>query len=146
MKDKREVYSGYDEKYLTGDLLKKELENTYYSDGRHHARVMGLSIPDYLTLIGIKDDVTYRIFLNKNFCKVMDKDTDREITFFGHTPVDNIKMSHRIDEINTELICPECGSSMEIKNSKYGMFIGCSDYPKCKHKQNIINLGNYINV
>ncbi len=143
MTEKREVYSGYEEKYLTGELLKKEFKNEYYSDGRHHTRVMGLSIPNYLTLIGIKDDIIYRVFLNKSFCKVMNNDMDGEITFFGHTSVEKIKMSHKIEEINTELICPDCGSPMEIKYSRYGMFNGCSNYPECKHKQNIFVLGNY---
>lgn len=28
--------------------------------------------------------------------------------------------------------CPECGSSMVLRNSKYGLFYGCTEYPKCK--------------
>lgn len=30
------------------------------------------------------------------------------------------------------MICPECGSQMKLKNSKYGLFFGCVTYPKCK--------------
>ena len=30
-------------------------------------------------------------------------------------------------------ICPYCGSSLKIRNGKYGAFIGCSRYPKCKY-------------
>ncbi|TJZ78941.1 type I DNA topoisomerase [Chitiniphilus eburneus] len=29
--------------------------------------------------------------------------------------------------------CPECGSALHIKTGRYGKFIGCSAYPKCKH-------------
>ncbi|WP_255992150.1 type I DNA topoisomerase [Chitinolyticbacter albus] len=29
--------------------------------------------------------------------------------------------------------CPECGSVLHIKQGRYGKFIGCSAYPKCKH-------------
>ncbi|GAA5784296.1 DNA topoisomerase 1 [Chitiniphilus shinanonensis] len=29
--------------------------------------------------------------------------------------------------------CPECGSPLHIKSGRYGKFIGCSAYPKCKH-------------
>ena len=30
------------------------------------------------------------------------------------------------------LKCPECGSDMILKNSKYGKFYGCSSFPLCK--------------
>ena len=29
--------------------------------------------------------------------------------------------------------CPKCGSPLHIKHGRYGKFIGCSGYPKCKH-------------
>ncbi|MDN0075756.1 type I DNA topoisomerase [Crenobacter sp. SG2303] len=29
--------------------------------------------------------------------------------------------------------CPECGGQLLIKKGKYGKFIGCANYPKCKH-------------
>jgi DNA topoisomerase I len=29
--------------------------------------------------------------------------------------------------------CPECGSELQIKRGKYGKFIGCSAYPKCRY-------------
>ena len=28
--------------------------------------------------------------------------------------------------------CPECGSDMILKNSRYGLFYGCVRYPDCK--------------
>ena len=28
--------------------------------------------------------------------------------------------------------CPICGSTMILRNGKYGQFFGCSNYPKCK--------------
>ncbi len=28
--------------------------------------------------------------------------------------------------------CPECGSQLHVKRGKYGKFIGCSAYPKCR--------------
>lgn len=30
------------------------------------------------------------------------------------------------------MTCPECGSRMELKNSKYGPFYGCTTFPKCR--------------
>lgn len=29
--------------------------------------------------------------------------------------------------------CPVCGSSLAVKSSKHGQFIGCSSYPKCNY-------------
>lgn len=29
--------------------------------------------------------------------------------------------------------CPKCGGTLVIKKSKYGFFVGCSNYPKCKN-------------
>ncbi|HET7675798.1 MAG TPA: type I DNA topoisomerase [Gammaproteobacteria bacterium] len=29
--------------------------------------------------------------------------------------------------------CPDCGSDLIIRRGRYGKFIGCSNYPKCKH-------------
>lgn len=30
-------------------------------------------------------------------------------------------------------VCPECGSPLVYRKGKYGEFIGCSNYPKCKY-------------
>jgi len=32
----------------------------------------------------------------------------------------------------SEQTCPECGSKMFVREGKYGKFLGCSKYPKCK--------------
>ncbi len=33
--------------------------------------------------------------------------------------------------------CPDCGGEMVVRKSMYGAFIACSNYPKCKHTENI---------
>lgn len=30
-------------------------------------------------------------------------------------------------------VCPECGSDLVVRNGKYGEFVACSNYPKCKY-------------
>lgn len=30
-------------------------------------------------------------------------------------------------------LCPECGSPLVVRRSRYGEFIGCSNYPECKY-------------
>ncbi len=33
--------------------------------------------------------------------------------------------------------CPDCGGDLKIKHGRYGKFIGCSNYPKCKHIESL---------
>jgi restriction system protein len=33
--------------------------------------------------------------------------------------------------------CPKCGSSLVERNGRRGKFIGCSNYPQCRHTENI---------
>ncbi|RDI38049.1 type I DNA topoisomerase [Aquicella lusitana] len=33
--------------------------------------------------------------------------------------------------------CPDCGGALKIKHGRYGKFIGCSNYPKCKHIESL---------
>lgn len=37
------------------------------------------------------------------------------------------------EAVKTGEICPNCGGNMVIKNSKYGSFTACSNYPECKY-------------
>ncbi len=41
------------------------------------------------------------------------------------------KISEDNEKVNN-MICPKCGRELIIRNGRYGSFIGCSNYPKCK--------------
>ena len=30
-------------------------------------------------------------------------------------------------------VCPKCGGKLVKRNGKYGSFMGCSNYPKCRY-------------
>ncbi|MBQ9358064.1 MAG: type I DNA topoisomerase, partial [Abditibacteriota bacterium] len=32
----------------------------------------------------------------------------------------------------SDQVCPKCGKPMVVRSSRYGEFLGCSDYPRCK--------------
>lgn len=34
-------------------------------------------------------------------------------------------------------MCPDCDHPLKIKHGRYGKFIGCSNYPKCKHIESL---------
>ena len=45
----------------------------------------------------------------------------------------------KIEDEKTGEKCPDCGSDLVYKNSRYGRFIACSNYPDCKFSKNIEN-------
>jgi ssDNA-binding Zn-finger/Zn-ribbon topoisomerase 1 len=40
--------------------------------------------------------------------------------------------------------CPKCRTKMILRSSKYGLFYGCSNFPRCKETINIKDLKNHI--
>lgn len=48
--------------------------------------------------------------------------------------IKNIKEKVKdIDNKVNNMICPKCSGDLVERNGKYGTFIGCSNYPKCKY-------------
>lgn len=48
--------------------------------------------------------------------------------------VKEIKNKIKTDKfMSNNMICPKCGSKLVTRNSRYGTFIGCSNYPKCRY-------------
>jgi len=43
----------------------------------------------------------------------------------------NSKKGLRTHHEKTKELCPECGGELQIRNSKQGSFLGCSNYPEC---------------
>ncbi len=41
------------------------------------------------------------------------------------------------DGILTQEPCPECGHSLLVRSGRYGLFMGCSEYPECEYTRNI---------
>jgi DNA topoisomerase I len=49
----------------------------------------------------------------------------------------DVKMEKVKKEIKTDELCPDCGKPLVIRQGRYGDFIACSTYPKCKFTKNI---------
>ena len=69
--------------------------------------------------------------------------------FVGCTNYPTCKYTRRIDADGKEVEkeepvlvegrkCPACESDLHIKQCRYGKFIGCSNYPKCKHMEPLV--------
>lgn len=48
----------------------------------------------------------------------------------------------KLEEQYKDEICEKCGSKMAIKNGKFGPFLACTGYPKCKNIKNINGVSN----
>jgi hypothetical protein len=142
MNEKKPVYNGYEERYLTGAELKNLFSEKYFATGKHHSVILGISIPEYLYFLGISDKTTYRIFINKFFCRIMNGNTDKLISFFGYNALDHIRLSINPKNIHLEKTCSVCGAPMQFRNGRYGEFLGCSKYPSCRHTIKIPIIGN----
>lgn len=47
-----------------------------------------------------------------------------------------IKINKKIASVKTGGgICPKCGGQLIMRTGKYGNFIGCSNFPKCRYTQ-----------
>lgn len=48
-----------------------------------------------------------------------------------------VKMEKIKKEVMTDKKCPKCGSPLLIRSGRFGDFLACSAYPKCKYTENI---------
>jgi len=46
---------------------------------------------------------------------------------------DALKNMEKKAPVSTGELCPECGNDLVIRKGKYGEFVACSNYPKCKY-------------
>lgn len=46
---------------------------------------------------------------------------------------DSSGFSLRSEPIETDILCEKCGHKMLIREGKYGKFLGCSNFPKCRN-------------
>jgi len=104
----------------------------------------------YPTEIGILvNDILVKHFpeiVNIKFTANMEKDLDKIaqgkkkwapiIKEFYKSFAQNLKNKYQqVEKLSkpTEKKCPKCGHSLIVRISRYGKFLGCSNYPKCKH-------------
>lgn len=70
----------------------------------------------------------------KNYKEVYEKVKEMNIHNLDERKaiVDYIKKQVIYKEQEDKIRCPKCGGKLSKRKSKYGYFIGCSNYPKCK--------------
>ncbi|MCH9617294.1 MAG: DNA topoisomerase 1 [Chlamydiia bacterium] len=55
-----------------------------------------------------------------------------------------VDKSEYADDFDWEQKCPKCGGEMKTRTSRFGLFLGCAGYPKCKTIVNIPKKGEVI--
>ncbi|MBQ8131916.1 MAG: topoisomerase DNA-binding C4 zinc finger domain-containing protein [Bacilli bacterium] len=96
--------------------------------------VLSLDIKDKVTSVELLDDTirTYR----------------KEVIKYGLTEIRNKVKKNNVSkkDISDEEIpipskskntCPKCGGELVVRKGKYGDFLGCRNYPKCKYTKEI---------
>lgn len=72
-----------------------------------------------------------RLFNNpqydKTILKCLNENCDWKERAYNYDKGDNLIIKN----------CPECDGILLKKNGRYGLFLGCSNYPKCSHTENI---------
>lgn len=68
--------------------------------------------------------------LKKIVCDKLEKSnlTDRSVRKQHVTQIKELKNEQRQDEL-----CPRCKSKLKLREGKYGKFLGCSNFPKCRY-------------
>ncbi len=68
----------------------------------------------------------------------------RNIKKLGGGPASSPEKSAQVGELEKKhagTVCDKCGSPMAVKVGKYGPFLACTSYPKCKNIKNIAQEG-----
>ena len=64
---------------------------------------------------------------------------------FEYDPDGNIKIIEREESLVREDIkCEKCGKPMAERKGRFGKFVGCTGYPKCRNIKNIDEHGNIV--
>ena len=69
------------------------------------------------------DELKDKIVINN----IVDKDIRK-----GH-----VKKIKEVKKEYDDETCPVCGSKLKLRTGKYGNFLGCSNYPKCKYTRKV---------
>ncbi len=122
------------------------LENRDYAtliDKKFHPTEIGIEITDKLQeffshLINVK----YTADMETSLDDIADGNTiwykllDKFYNEFEPMVKQAFENMEKKEAIKTGEDCPECGNPLVIRKGKYGEFISCSNYPKCKYIKN----------
>jgi len=109
-------------KYITSVVGVSDLRDFYGAIADHLAQAKG-----------------YFITTNKFTLEAERFAEDKPIELIdGYKLINYIRLTEKNSDKGDSKVCPKCGGKLEEKIGKYGKFLGCSNYPKCKYTKNIL--------
>ena len=78
-----------------------------------------------------KDSIIEKQSLDNIYNKILEFNITDKSERKKHVKNIKTKIIEDNEKINN-MICPKCGGELVMRNGRYGSFIGCSNYPKCK--------------
>ncbi len=132
------IYQNYGHVKVLEELL--NLENNKFVSIICFSNQTKLKIETKNVVIQLEDLVStikkyQNIILEYNLEKIYNKIMELNITEKSERKKHIKNIKNKITEDNEKIkrmICPKCGGNLLSRNGKYGIFIGCSNYPKCK--------------
>ncbi len=126
-----------------------QMKNYTEKDGRYFIPTsIGTSICDYLSeSFPTIFDLSYTANLEDGLDRIASKEEDYiKLLKDFYTPfkkeLDIRKEDASVLKIKDDVkgICPECGGNLISRFSRFGKFIACSNYPKCKYTKSIVKV------
>ena len=65
------------------------------------------------------------------FAKLISLNIDSKTNRRAHVEVIHSNLVEKSNKVNNN-ICPKCRGTLVLRNGKYGLFKGCSNYPRCR--------------
>jgi len=124
-----------------------QTKNYLEKDGRYFLPTnLGIAISDYLSK---KFPVIFSLDFTAKMEEELDKIAENEIDVIKvlndfYYPFNQVltQVKNDVDkiEVKDEVVgvCPKDGGRLLIKTSRFGKFIACENYPKCKYKKSIL--------
>ncbi len=113
-----------------------------FIERKFHPTELGLLVADLLTdNFPTIMDIGFTAQMEQNLDKIEEEEVPwvKVLEEFYSSFEKNLKKAEKKmrdvkrEKTPTEIICDQCGSMMEIRWGKYGKFLSCSAYPKCKN-------------
>jgi DNA topoisomerase-1 len=126
-----------------------QMKNYTEKDGRYFIPTsIGTSICDYLSSSFPKIfDLSYTANLEDGLDRIANKEEDYiKLLKDFYTPfkkeLDKRKEDKSVLKIEDDIkgICPDCGGNLISRFSRFGKFIACSNYPKCRYTKSIVKV------
>ncbi|MDO9028483.1 MAG: type I DNA topoisomerase, partial [Candidatus Roizmanbacteria bacterium] len=126
-----------------------QMKNYTEKDGRYFVPTsIGTSICDYLSInFSQIFDLSYTASLEEGLDKIANREEDfikllKDFYQPFKKELEIRKEDKSLIKIEDDVkgICPDCGGNLISRFSRFGKFIACSNYPKCKYTKSIVKI------